>query len=36
MKKSILITGNAGLLGSRMADWIFENHPEYRRFDWYL
>ena len=29
MKKSILITGNAGLLGSRMADWILENHPEY-------
>lgn len=29
MKKSILITGNAGLLGSRMADWILENYPEY-------
>ena len=29
MKNSILITGNAGLLGSRMADWILENHPEY-------
>ncbi len=29
MKKSILITGNAGLLGSRMADWILKNHPEY-------
>ena len=29
MRKSILITGNAGLLGSRMADWILENHPEY-------
>ena len=29
MKKSILITGNAGLLGSRMVDWILENHPEY-------
>lgn len=29
MKKSILITGNAGLLGARMADWILENHPEY-------
>lgn len=29
MKKSILITGNAGLLGSRMADWILEHHPEY-------
>lgn len=29
MKKSILITGNAGLIGARMADWILENHPEY-------
>lgn len=29
MKKSILITGVAGLLGSRMADWIVENKPEY-------
>lgn len=29
MKDSILITGNAGLLGSKMADWILENHPEY-------
>ena len=29
MKKSVLITGNAGLLGSRLADWILENHPEY-------
>lgn len=29
MKKSVLITGNAGLLGSRLADWIIENHPEY-------
>lgn len=28
-KKSILITGVAGLLGSRMAKWILENHPEY-------
>ena len=27
--KSILITGIAGLLGSRMADWIIKNHPEY-------
>lgn len=27
--KSILITGVAGLLGSRMADWLVENHPEY-------
>lgn len=24
----VLITGVAGLLGSRMADWIIENHPE--------
>jgi UDP-glucose 4-epimerase len=24
----ILITGVAGLLGSRLADWILENHPE--------
>lgn len=29
MKKSVLITGNAGLLGSRFANWILENHPEY-------
>lgn len=29
MKKSVLITGNAGLLGSRLADWILEKHPEY-------
>jgi UDP-glucose 4-epimerase len=29
MRKSILITGVAGLIGSRMADWIVENHPEY-------
>lgn len=29
MKKSILITGNAGLIGSRLADWVLENHPEY-------
>lgn len=27
--KSILITGVAGLLGSRMADWIIQHHPEY-------
>jgi len=25
----ILITGVAGLLGSRLADWILETHPEY-------
>lgn len=29
MKKKILITGVAGLLGSRLADWIIQNHPEY-------
>jgi len=28
MKQTILITGVAGLLGSRLADWIIENHPE--------
>jgi UDP-glucose 4-epimerase len=28
MSKKILITGAAGLLGSRLADWIIENHPE--------
>jgi len=28
--KTILITGVAGLLGSRLADWIIENHPEYK------
>jgi len=27
--KNIIITGVAGLLGSRMAKWIIENHPEY-------
>lgn len=27
--KSVLITGVAGLLGSRMADWLIEEHPEY-------
>ena len=27
--KTVLITGVAGLLGSRLADWIIENHPEY-------
>ncbi len=30
MKKSILITGVAGLIGSRLADWILENQPEYQ------
>jgi len=29
MKKSILITGVAGLLGSRMANWLLLNKPEY-------
>ena len=29
MSKTILITGVAGLLGSRLADWIIENIPEY-------
>lgn len=28
-KKTILITGVAGLLGSRLADWILKNQPEY-------
>lgn len=28
MKKYVLITGVAGLIGSRMADWILENKPE--------
>ncbi len=27
--KKIIITGVAGLLGSRMAEWILENHPNY-------
>ncbi len=29
MKEKILITGVAGLIGSRLADWILENKPEY-------
>jgi len=29
MSKTILITGVAGLLGSRLADWIIKNKPEY-------
>lgn len=28
--KTVLITGVAGLLGSRMADWILGNKPEYK------
>ena len=27
---NILITGVAGLLGSRLSDWIIKNHPEYK------
>ena len=30
MKETVLITGVAGLLGSRLADWILKNHPEYK------
>ena len=30
IKKTVLITGVAGLLGSRLADWIIENKPEYK------
>lgn len=29
MKNSILITGNAGFIGSRISDWILEKHPEF-------
>ena len=29
-KKTILITGVAGLLGSRLADWITKTHPKYK------
>ena len=28
MKNTVLITGVAGLLGSRLADWIIENKPD--------
>ena len=30
MDKKVLITGVAGLLGSRLADWIIENQPDYQ------
>jgi len=30
MSKTVLITGVAGLLGSRLADWIIENQPDYK------
>ena len=30
MQKTVLITGVAGLLGSRLADWIIKNHPDYQ------
>lgn len=29
MKESVIITGAAGLLGSRMADWILINYPDF-------
>ncbi len=29
MKKTVLITGVAGLIGSRLADWIIANKPEF-------
>lgn len=29
MKKSVLITGNAGLIGASMANWIIKHKPEY-------
>jgi UDP-glucose 4-epimerase len=28
--QSVLITGAAGLIGSRMADWVVRNHPEFQ------
>jgi UDP-glucose 4-epimerase len=28
-KKTVLITGGAGLIGARLSDWIVTNHPEY-------
>ncbi len=30
MKETVLITGVAGLLGSRLADWIVEHQPDYQ------
>jgi UDP-glucose 4-epimerase len=30
MQETVLITGVAGLLGSRLADWIIENKPNYK------
>ena len=30
MSKTVIITGVAGLLGSRLADWIIENKPDYK------
>jgi UDP-glucose 4-epimerase len=30
MKKTVLITGVAGLLGSRLADWVIKNQPDYQ------
>jgi UDP-glucose 4-epimerase len=30
MKETVLITGVAGLLGSRLADWLIENQPDYQ------
>ena len=30
MSKTVLITGVAGLIGSRLADWLTENKPEYK------
>ena len=28
-KKAVLVTGHAGLIGSKLCDWILTNHPEY-------